>query len=117
MMEVDGITAAESANYRSDLVWIEQIKGFMAQQRLDPPQSARSLVGGLDAEPLVDHQRLMLPFLIELRQRLFPQLVSGIIAAVYQLPQRRVHVGHIIALLELLVALLQPARLRQTHHV
>ena len=69
VVKAHGIAAGETADQGVDLVRVPDLEGRMRQQGSDFGQRFRTLRHGLDREPLVDHQRLVLPGLIEAGER------------------------------------------------
>src|SRR6476646_8056895 len=79
------------------LVGILEGESRMARELLHPGERARQARSGLDTEPLVDDQRLILPCLVELTQR-----VRSLWAiAIGKRYQRCQCIGHVVRLAQL----------------
>ena len=100
-MEVDQVLVGEGTDQRTHLVRVLQGERRVLHQRLHPFQPAGQRVAGLNAEPLIHHQRVVLEVLGEGLQRL---VALGLERRVDQHGQCGQALGHVVGLLELFQA-------------
>ncbi len=96
MVEIDRIGTAERSDQGTHLVGVADIECRMIFQGLHPLQSPRQHGSRLDLKPQVDGEWLVLPALMEHRQRILRQWRGRRHGRIDQSDQRRVAIRHVV---------------------
>src|SRR5207253_3861589 len=113
-MEIDQVLPGKRPNQRTNLVRVLDVERRMLHQRLDPLQTTRQTATGLDTEPLVHDQRVVLEVFSEGCQGL------GLLFNEWRVDQYRQcgqALGHVVASVELLEGRSQNFRFVAEHQV